>query len=804
MKKTLFFILIIIDLKIFAQVNIVPMPANASIESNAAEKFQINNKTIVSYNDASLKKDVIYFIKRIQSDFGITLSSKFEKVDFKKDKKITPNTIMVTMLANNDKNENTNEYYDIFNSSSDIHVVIKHPQGFFYATQTILQLLKKNTSQTIELPIVSIKDYPRFAYRGMHLDVSRHFFPVNYIKKYLDYLAYYKFNTFHWHLTDDQGWRIEIKKYPLLTQIGGYRNGTIIGRYPGKGNDSVRYGGFYTQQQIKEIVQYAAERYITVIPEIEMPGHASAAIAAYPQLSCFPRENTEIDSTTAWAGSRQGKQVQQTWGVFNDVFAPTDYTFHFIENVLDEVIPLFPSTYIHIGGDECPKENWKRSAFCQQLIKEKELKDEHGLQSYFIQRIEKYVNGKGKKIIGWDEILEGGLAPNATVMSWRGIEGGIAAAKENHDVVMTPGSHCYFDHSQSSNEDSVTIGSYLPLEKVYSYEPVPTILTEKQATHILGAQANVWTEYITNEKKLEYMIFPRMPALAEVLWSKKESRNWSDFERRLPAVFETYKKWKVNFSRAYFEPVMTVSPTKNKEGLQIKVNSKMKKPLFYFGNKTKSEFNLFTDSISTTISESGEFGIRLLGDMQTGQAGEKWGAVTLSPYQYLFKTDFTISINEATGKKISLTTAPSPAYPGNGAFTLVDGLQNTKGLARSAEFLGFNGKDLEAVIDLGKPTEVKEIRLHIFARPASWIYPPKQNAVIVLVSDDGVTFSEPASQAVQKEGITNLLYKISMPPQTISPTRYLKIIAKNYGTIPSGNPGAGNPAWLFADEIEVF
>lgn len=804
MKKTLFFILMMIDLKIFAQVNIIPMPANASIENSATEKFQINNKTIISYNDAALKKDVIYFIKRIQSDFGITLSSKFEKADLKKDKKITPNMIVVTMLANNDTNQNTNEYYDIFSSSSDMHILIKHPQGFFYATQTILQLLKRNTSKTIELPIVSIKDYPRFAYRGMHLDVSRHFFPVSYIKKYLDYLAYYKFNTFHWHLTDDQGWRIEIKKYPLLTQIGGYRNGTIIGRYPGKGNDSVRYGGFYTQQQIKEIVQYAAERYITVIPEIEMPGHASAAIAAYPQLSCFPNENTEIDSTTAWAGSRQGKQVQQTWGVFNDVFAPTDYTFNFIENVLDEVIPLFPSTYIHIGGDECPKENWKRSPFCLQLIKEKNLKDEHGLQSYFIQRIEKYVNGKGKKIIGWDEILEGGLAPNATVMSWRGIEGGISAAKENHDVVMTPGSHCYFDHSQSSNEDSVTIGSYLPLEKVYGYEPVPTILTEKEATHILGAQGNVWTEYITNEKKLEYMIFPRMAALAEVLWSKKESRNWSDFERRLPAVFDTYKKWDVNFSQAYFEPIIKIVPAKNNEGLQIKVNSKMKKPLFYFGNKTKSEFKLFTDSIATTISESGEYGVRLLGDMQTGKAGEKWGGVSLSPYQYLFKNDINISINKATGKMVTLAAPPSAAYPGNGAFTILDGLQNTKGLARSAEFVGFNGKNLEAVIDLGKPTVIKEIRLHIFARPASWIYPPKQNSVIVLVSDDGVTFSKPTPQAMQQEGTTNLLYKISLPPHTILPTRYLKIIAENYGTIPSGNPGAGNPAWLFADEIEVF
>ncbi|MGH2566105.1 MAG: beta-N-acetylhexosaminidase, partial [Ginsengibacter sp.] len=266
----------------------------------------------------------------------------------------------------------------------------------------------------------------------------------------------------------------------------------------------------YTQNEVKEIVRYAQDRFITIIPEIEMPGHSSAAIAAYPQLSCFPNESTQISPTTPWAGSRDGKQVQQTWGVFEDVYCPSDYTFKFLENVLDEVMQLFPSKYIHIGGDECPKEAWKRSAFCQQLIKEKKLKDEHGLQSYFIGRVEKYLNSKGRKIIGWDEILEGGLAPNATVMSWRGEEGGIAAAKQHHDVIMTPGTYCYFDHSQTKSEDSVTIGGYLPVETVYNYEPVPKGLTDTEAKHVLGAQGNMWTEYISNAAKLGYMLFPRM------------------------------------------------------------------------------------------------------------------------------------------------------------------------------------------------------------------------------------------------------------------------------------------------------
>ncbi|MEO8852207.1 MAG: family 20 glycosylhydrolase, partial [Ginsengibacter sp.] len=368
-----------------------------------------------------------------------------------------------------------------------------------------------------------------------------------YIKKYIDYLAYFKYNTFHWHLTEDQGWRIEIKKYPRLTSVGGFRNGTIIGHYPGTGNDNAHYGGFYTQEQIKDVVKYAQDRFITIIPEIEMPGHASAAIAAYPQLSCFPDKSTPISDKTTWAGSRDGKQVQQTWGVFDDIFVPSEYTFKFLENVLDEVMQLFPSKYIHIGGDEAPKTYWKESAFCQKLIKEKNLKDEHGLQSYFIQRIEKYLNSKGRKIIGWDEILEGGLAPNATVMSWRGEEGGIAAAQQHHDVIMTPGTYCYFDHAQMKNSDSLTIGGYLPLDTVYSYNPVPKELKESEAHYILGAQGNVWTEYMASPEKVDYMIFPRMSALSEVLWSPKDSRNITRFRTELPDLYKRYELLGANY-----------------------------------------------------------------------------------------------------------------------------------------------------------------------------------------------------------------------------------------------------------------
>ncbi len=433
-----------------------------------------------------------------------------------------------------------------------VYIAGDNEAGTFYGVQSLVQLLPVEKVAALKIPFVNIKDYPRFQYRGLMLDVGRHFFPVSFVKRYLDYIAMHKMNYFHWHLTEDQGWRIEIKKYPKLTEVGGYRNGTIIGRYPGKGNDSTRYGGFYTQEEVKEIVAYAAKRYITVIPEIEMPGHASAALTAFPNLGC----------------TGGPYKVQETWGVFNDVFcAGNDSVFNFLQDVLDEVIPLFPAQYVHVGGDECPKESWKHCPKCQRRIKDLGLKDEHELQSYFIQRMEKYINGKGKTLIGWDEILEGGLAPNAVVMSWRGEKGGIEAAQQNHDVIMTPGSHVYLDHSQTKNEDSVTIGGYTTVQKTYSYEPIPKELNEAQAKHVLGAQGNVWTEYMKYPSKVEYMIFPRATALSEVLWSPKEQRNWPDFEKRLQTQFKRYGLWGANYSKAYFDLKASITPAKDNNGV---------------------------------------------------------------------------------------------------------------------------------------------------------------------------------------------------------------------------------------------
>lgn len=451
--------------------------------------------------------------------------------------------------------------------------VIGKDAGLFYAVQSLIQMIPEKTGQEMNIPASRIEDFPRFKYRGMMLDVSRHAFSISFIKKYIDLIAQYKMNTFHWHLTDDQAWRIEIKKYPKLTEIGASRNGTIQGRLPGFTNDNTVYKYFYTQEEIKDIIAYAERKFITIIPEIEMPGHASAAIAAYPQLSAFPDRDTYIDPKTPWAGPRKGKQVQQTFGVFDDVYVPTDFTFNFLENVLSEVIALFPSKYIHIGGDESPKTYWKESAFCQQLIKEKGLKDEHELQSYFVQRIEKFVNSKGRSIIGWDEILEGGLAPNATVMSWRGLEGGIAAAQQHHDVIMTPSSDgLYLDYSQSASMDEPTgIGGFNPYSKTYNYDPIPAVLKPEERKYILGVQGNLWTEYISSPEKVEYMILPKLFALSETAWTPHENKDLQNFvEERLPYHLAKLDKTNTN----YWVPTPIGQPEKSVQGESVLLNLK--------------------------------------------------------------------------------------------------------------------------------------------------------------------------------------------------------------------------------------
>ncbi len=557
MMRNIFLIAIVcLCVKLSAQeVNIIPQPVELRPGAFPSDKFKLKNSTTIRILDSTAVNAAIFLKNYIANHYNLNLEISNNLVETKGN--------VINLVISDQLYKNPDKYF-VSVLSSTINAGASSPQGLFYAVQTIIQLLPTNADKEISIPSVDIIDYPRFDYRGMHLDVSRHFFDVAFVKQYIDYLALHKMNYFHWHLTDDHGWRIEIKKYPKLTEIGAWRNGSIIGLWPGQGNenikyqvlpaevkitpkdaviktDGIRHGGYYTQEEIKDVVDYAAKRYITIIPEIEMPAHSMALLAAYPELGTTPDKKY---------------QVAETWGMmnkYNNVLQASDTTFKFLENVLSEIMALFPSQYIHIGGDEASKVWWKQSAVSQQVMKANGLKNESELQSYFIRRMEKFVNSKGKTIIGWNEILQGGLAPNAVVMSWQGEKGGIEAAKQNHKAIMTPEDKLYFNHGQFVKEDSLAANKFSPLIDVYNYEPIPAELNAEQAKYIWGAQGCLWSEYITNPAKVQYLLFPRLDALSEILWSPKEKRNYPDFQKRLKTQFKRYDLMGITYSKRYLE-----------------------------------------------------------------------------------------------------------------------------------------------------------------------------------------------------------------------------------------------------------
>ncbi len=634
-------------------------------------------------------------------------------------------------------------------------------KGLFYGLQSLVQLIRKK-NKIIAVPAYHIQDEPRFAYRGIHLDVARHLFSVQSIKKWLDLLAFYKINTFHWHLTDDQGWRIEIKKYPLLQSVSAYRDETLIGhkradphRFDGK-----RYGGYYTQEEVKDIVAYASARRITTIPEIEMPGHAQAVLAAYPQLGC----------------TGGPYQTATYWGVFEDVFcAGNEETFHFLEDVLDEVIPLFPSAYIHIGGDECPKNRWHNCPKCQKRIKAEQLKDEHELQAYFIARIERYLNAKGKKIIGWDEILEGGLAPDATVMSWRGLEGGIAAARLKHDVIMTPEKFLYLDYYQSLNKTEQTAaGGYLPLKKVYDYEPMPAELNPEEQQYIKGVQANVWSEYLSDASKAEYMIFPRVIALAETAWSRKENKLYADFLARLMANRRFLKK--LNYSTAFYD----ITGASVNDAKAFALNTDLSNDeIRYTLNDKKPDLGSTKYSSPIPITQS----VRI--KAQLFRAGK--------PVGNMFEQVIVKSM--AAGKKVTLTHSGQGNYNID-AQRLTNGIRGSY-LYNNGEWLGLSSGDFEAVVDLGEEKTISEVGINTLNYQWQKMHPPK--LLLIEVSTDQQVYTEVSRQTIfSVEGINMALHKINP-----AKARYVRIKASNIGIIPDGFYGAGTKAWLMLDEIIV-
>ncbi len=746
--------------------SIIPLPVHMEAREG---KFLLGSNTRVALAPGSSELTVVadFWAAFCKSAAGLELQSAATARDY--------NLIEFAI----DKNMENPEAYRLEISPQRISISARAPEGAFYAVQTLRQLLPtafetagaagENLSWLV--PAALIEDAPRFPYRGMHLDVGRHFFPVEFIKRYIDLLAMHKFNRFHWHLTEDQGWRIEIKKYPKLQEIAAWRKETLVGHYSDQPHqfDGKRYGGYYTQDEVREVVRYAAERHITVIPEIELPGHSLAALSAYPELACTPGP---FEAATKW-------------GIFEDVFCPKEETFEFLQNVLSEVIALFPSEYIHIGGDECPKTRWQACAHCQALIQKERLKDEHELQSYFIRRIERFLNSKGRQIIGWDEILEGGLAPNATVMSWRGISGGIAAAKEGHKVIMTPTSHCYLDYYQDiSPAEPLAIGGYLPLEKVYGYEPVPEELTPDEARFILGAQGNVWTEYMPTTKQVEYMAFPRAIAIAELTWTPKEKKNFDDFSARLARHFARLDAHMVNYSRALYNIKADIRP--HSPG-KVEVNLSTLHPSGQMRYRTAGDLDAQAPAYSEPI---------VLDSPVTLQAMVFDGARAVSaPFAMRFEPHL------AAGRPIVVNPLPSPSYNLGGPQALVNGVAGSNIRYGDREWLGWSGKDVEATIDLGAVISVAQVQMRFFNGPGQWIYLPR--GVEVWVSNDGQKFKRAGRFVQFPQGSNEKTFSANVALKKKSQARFIRVQMQRHGIIAAGRQGAGHEAWLFVDEIQV-
>ena len=726
------------------EIGIIPKPLFQEMNKGVF----VLDENIRFISDTELNQVSDYLKLYIEENYQVSFTTQ------KESKKI--------VFTSNDSISNE-EGYELKIGENSILIASKNSKGAFYAVQSLLQLMPiKSNGLAIAIPCLELQDEPQFKYRGMHLDVGRHFFSVDFIKKYIDLMARLKMNTFHWHLTEDQGWRIEIKKYPKLQEIAAFRNETLVGHYNNQPHqfDGKKYGGFYTQEQIKEVVAYANTRQVTIIPEIEMPGHSQAAIAAYPALGCTGEQ----------------AEVATKWGVFDEVYCPKESTFKFLEDVIDEVVTLFPGKYIHIGGDEAPKTNWKRCAHCQRLIKEKGLKDEHGLQSYFIARMEKYINSKGKQIIGWDEILEGGLAPNATVMSWRGTSGAIEAAKEGHDVILTPGSHCYFDHYQSEDENEpLAIGGFLPLEKVYHFNPIPKELTEEESKYVLGAQGNVWTEYMKTEKQVEYMAFPRAVALSEVVWSSPENKNYSDFINRLEQYQKRLDQLDVNYANHMYSVKGELKNTEGNVTYQLNATSSSY-PIYYATDKSAPS-KLYVNPIPVDSSMTIK-------------------AVILDSNAIALGAIFQqkINLHKGVGAKILIDKKPHPAYNAGGKNALINGISGNNKRYGDKEWLGFSGEDIEITIKFENPTNINSIATRFFNGNGQWIYAPKR--VTLYVNDDDSTYSAEVSVTDDLTAKVAVKFKNTMVTS-------IRLKIPSFGIIPEGKQGAGHKPWTFIDEIII-
>ncbi|MDR1706563.1 MAG: family 20 glycosylhydrolase [Prevotella sp.] len=772
-RKTILFLLSFMTISCFgitsvpkANYQVVPLPQR--ISNTAGGDFTLNNKTVIVYTKGNTpQKQTAEFLAEYIK-FGTGLDLKIT------DKRIAENAIILRSDSKKEKPES----YTLTVNNKQIIIDGADEAGIFYGVQTLRKSIPDNVQGTsVIFPAVEIKDYPRFGYRGMMLDVGRHMFPVEFIKKYIDILALHNINRFHWHLTEDQGWRIEIKKYPELTKAGAYREQTVIGRNTGE-YDGKPYGGYYTQEEVKDIVAYAQKRFITIIPEIDLPGHMLAALTTYPNLGC----------------TGGPYKVSQLWGVFDDVLcAGNEETYTFLEGVFAELIELFPSKYIHVGGDECPKTRWKECPKCQAKIKELGLTDdpkhskENKLQSYVISRIEKFLNSKGRQIIGWDEILEGGLAPNATVMSWRGIEGGIAAAKEHHDVIMVPTSHLYFDYYQTKDVDNepLGIGGYVPVEKVYSFEPVPTELTVEEQKYIIGTQANLWTEYVPTSNHVEYMVMPRIAALSEVQWTMPEKKDYGLFLRRLDSLMKLYKKSGYNYATHVADIFAKTETDASKKAIIITLSTYDNAPIYYTldGSAPSAKSRKYIQPVE--IKETTK--IRAIAIRGNDKSKE-----------YTNQFDF----NKATLKNVELVSVPHKNYTANGAVTLVNGTRGGNSYA-NGEWLGFVGKNFEAIVDMETITDISKVSIGTFMGIGAWIFGVTDYTISV--SNDGTDYKQVFSQQypVREENDPRDItvdVKAEFPTET---ARYVKIVAKPTNSMPDWHAGKGKGAFIFIDEIII-
>ena len=750
--------------RVVADYNVIPQVQNLSVKDGDVYVFDSSRKLV--YDNQDSRRSLELFAQDLEELVGIRPSVAAGTSEDAKD-----NVYFTLGLQDGGK-----EAYTINVSSDGILVRAVAPEGIYRATRTLLKSVGTEKTSSVEFPSAEVSDWPRFGYRGLMLDVSRHFSDVEMVKRTIDMLALHQLNIFHWHLTDDQGWRIEIKSHPELTEVGAWRDDTVVGRYLGGTDyptDGKRHGGFYTQEQIREIVAYAKERYIEIIPEIDLPGHTSAVLAAYPQLGCEDKEY----------------KVANRWGVIRDVLcAGNPASLDLFKDIMDEVCDLFPGKYIHLGGDECVKERWKACPKCQRKIRELGLKDvgryskEDYLQSWFMGEVASFVQSKGKRVIGWDEILEGVPMDDSVIMSWRGTEGGITAARMGHDVVMTPTSDMYFDQSQTlaSQLEEIPVGGFINVMKVYSYEPLPASLTPEQQKHILGCQANVWCEYMPEERIRQYQVLPRLAALSEVQWTMPERKNYKDFLKRLPKMLSIYDHYGYNYAKHIFDVACSYSVNVEKGSLEVSLSTLGNDPIYYTldGTSPQTKKAMLYDDTPIVISSPSELKVSVL---RNGKFTKE---------ETLFKLD----CNKATFKKVNISTTLNIMQAHLPHEILTDGII---GSLRCDDYrwMSCTGR-MSLVLDLGKSESFSRIGWVALNSQSENILVPQN--VKIQISEDGKQYCTildiEKNHEIQAEQSVECISE-EVGAQT---ARYIKMDFDSYKY-----PDKTSPSWVFLSELIV-